>query len=70
MTVRQLGHNLLIETVRSDESGQSLDRLVNFEYTLEVLASLKAAFRSDCGSATCAATICGDASKLIVINNL
>ena len=36
MTVRQLGQNLLIETVRSDESGQPLDRLVNFEYTLEV----------------------------------
>ena len=36
MTVRQFGQNLLIETVRSDESGQSLDRLVNFEYTLEV----------------------------------
>ena len=36
VTVCQLGQNLLIKTVRSDESGQSLDRLVNFEYTLEV----------------------------------
>ena len=36
MTVRQFGQNLLVEIVSRDKSGQSLDRLVNFEYTLEV----------------------------------